>query len=76
MTRPDYASAPATDLSNSDLVLALYRAHAELNAFHKQDENYEGQAGSPGEWISERIDEVETELKRRGVPIAQGETRS
>jgi hypothetical protein len=28
-------------------------------------EDEEGHSGSPGEWIMERIDEIETEQKRR-----------
>jgi hypothetical protein len=45
----------------------------ELDALDTQwDEfhaNCEGMSGSPGEWMIERMDELETELRRRGSPV-------
>lgn len=44
----------------------------ELAALDTQWEEYhrdlEGKSGSPGEWMVERMDELETELKRRRAP--------
>jgi hypothetical protein len=45
----------------------------ELDALDTQWEEFrakcDGMSGSPGEWMIERMDELETELKRRGVPV-------
>lgn len=31
----------------------------------RDDPDFEGHGGSPGEWMVERMDELETEMKRR-----------
>ena len=55
---------PATEMTTAEL-------HAELTALKDQlreiftDPEYEGHGGSPCEWIVERMDELETEIKRR-----------
>ncbi len=36
----------------------------------RDDPEFEGHSGSPGEWMIERMDELETELKRRGATVS------
>lgn len=46
---------------------------AELDQLDKRWSSFrdglEGMSGSPGEWMVERMDELETELRRRGAPV-------
>lgn len=56
---------PARECTDDEL-------HTELIAIcHKWDrgEYCQERGGSPGEWIVERIDELETEFRRRKIPI-------
>ena len=47
--------------------------HAELEKLAREWDEFraecDGMAGSPGEWMIERMDELETELKRRKARV-------
>lgn len=55
--------------------MSINQINAELAALDTQwDElrkSCDGMSGSPGEWMIERMDELETELRRRGAPVPQ-----
>lgn len=51
-------------MTASDLRRELARL---AKSFNSRDDDDEGMAGSPGEWMVERMGEIETELKRRGL---------
>jgi hypothetical protein len=60
--KPDWPPPPASKMTVAEITAELVRLEkkwAEMRA----DE--EGHGGSPGEWIYERIDELDTELKLR-----------
>lgn len=56
---------PIAEMSDEELRAELDRAGEEFDALF--DEMDDGHAGSPGEWLYERIDEIETAMKRRGI---------
>ena len=57
---------PARDMDDAELESTL----AEVgDVFDDFCQKCEGMAGSPGEWMVERINELETELKRRFGPL-------
>ncbi len=53
--------------------MSIDQIHAELTALDIRWEGFhqscDGMSGSPGEWMVERMDELETELRRRGAPV-------
>jgi hypothetical protein len=66
-------SAPAAtpeikppQMTNAELRAEIERLDAQFLASRSGDDA--GHCGSPGEWMYERINELETELKRRGAP--------
>lgn len=54
---------PARQLTTKQIRLELDELDDQWKQFRK---DLEGMSGSPGEWMVERMDELETELKRRG----------
>lgn len=50
-------------------VMQTAAIEAHIDALHTQIDEYfaclEGKSGSPGEWMYERLNELETELQRR-----------
>jgi hypothetical protein len=64
-TAPDRAVdalRPVRELSDLELAAELTERGNDWDAVRADDE---GHGGSPGEWIIERIDEIEAEIKRR-----------
>lgn len=57
---------PARQLTTKQIRLELAELDDQWEQFQK---DLEGMSGSPGEWMIERMDELETELKRRGESI-------
>ncbi len=53
-------------MSTKQITDELNELDAKWDDFHA---TCDGMAGSPGEWMTERINELETELRRRGFPI-------
>ena len=53
----------ATVLTDEEITRELDELEARWKAF--QDDIGEGHGGSPGEWMVERMDELETERNRR-----------
>lgn len=58
------APRPATALTDDEIARELDDLEARWKTSRRGDD--EGHGGSPGEWIVERMDELETEQKRRG----------
>lgn len=56
---------PARDLNDDELAAHKADMHRRIDDFFSDDE-FEGHGGSPGEWMFERLNEIETEEKRRG----------
>ena len=55
----------AKDMTLQDINAELFSLEAKLQELYAALEESGGHGGSPGEWIYERIDELETELDRR-----------
>lgn len=53
--------------------MSINQINAELAALDTQWDEFcqscDGMSGSPGEWMVERMDELETELRRRGASV-------
>jgi hypothetical protein len=54
---------PAVSLTDEEIARELVELGSRWDAFRSSDD--EGHGGSPGEWMVERMDELETEQKRR-----------
>lgn len=54
---------PASTMSGSDLIEELNDVTRKWDDYFLGD--FEGHGGSPGEWMFERMNELETELIRR-----------
>lgn len=65
---PRTAPKPASEMSDQELQ-ADFTEHCLL--WDKRATEDEGHSGSPGEWIVERLDELRTEAKRRGVALVE-----
>lgn len=63
----------ASKMSNEEISQELARLTVEWNAFRDGLEVDDGMAGSPGEWMVERMDELETEQRRR-MKLKEGKT--
>ena len=63
----DTTRLPARDLSAAEITREIGRV-SELWDEMSADDEFEGHGGSPGEWMIERLDELETEQKRRPAP--------
>lgn len=59
---------PTAHMSDRQLQEDLTR-HCLL--WDQQAADKEGHSGSPGEWIVERLDELRTEAKRRGIVLVE-----
>ena len=55
----------ASEMTDAGIVIELQELENQWDAFVKSDD--EGHGGSPGEWMIERMGELETEQKRRKV---------
>jgi len=55
---------PASELTDAELVSEEYRLGILWDSIRDDDE---GHGGSPGEWVYERLDEIEAEQKRRAT---------
>lgn len=64
----DTTRIPACDLTDDELQGEFQRVCNLIDGFGS-DKDFEGHGGSPGEWMHERINEIETEAKRRGAPL-------
>lgn len=60
-----YVEQPARDMTTKQISDEL---DVMSERFREYRDNCEGHQGSPGEWMVERMDELETELKRRTLP--------
>lgn len=56
------AETPATEMTVKQISDELDAMDERFRRFRRE---CDGMAGSPGEWMVERMDELETELKRR-----------
>jgi hypothetical protein len=72
-TTPPVSPRPATLMSDILLHAELKRLETWFDHVTEQLRNSGGASGSPGEWLVERMDEIETELKRRAIAKATGE---
>lgn len=63
----DPSKLPASELTNPELIAEHASRCAEWDAFFTPD--FEGHGGSPGEWLAERIGELDQEVARRGGTI-------
>lgn len=54
----------AREMTDIQLREALADVAAKWDAMHS-DPEFEGHSGSPGEWMFERMNEIETEIRRR-----------
>lgn len=61
--------APAKHMTNTELWQELTTAQAEWDQLRADLEETGGHSGSPGESLYERMNEIETELGRRGLAI-------
>ena len=62
---PGTRGVPARRLSDAQLAAEEAWLGARWDALHDSMEESGGHSGSPGEWIWERLGELETEAKRR-----------
>jgi hypothetical protein len=64
----DPTRLPAKELTDRELVAEQTRVEKLWDSMFEPDEDgevFEGHCGSPGEWMSERMDEIATEQARR-----------
>lgn len=61
-------SRPARLMSDDDLKTELQSLGERWDSFRASVSD-EGMAGSPGEWMTERMDEIETEQRRRLISL-------
>jgi len=55
---------PAKSMTLPALCVEVLAREREWKVYHSDD--FEGHCGSPGEWLVERMDELDTEIRRRG----------
>ena len=66
----DYAT-PAKDMAD-DLLVAVHGAIVyAIKRFQDLPAEEKEHSGSPGEWMYERLDEIETEMTRRFMMLPQ-----
>jgi len=56
---------PAKDMTDLDIARELDVLDTQVDELRSDLEESGGMSGSPGEWIYERMDELETEMRRR-----------
>jgi hypothetical protein len=56
---------PASSLPSSSLEAELDQLERKWDQLMSDD--FDGHGGSPGEWMIERMEEIETELRRRSA---------
>jgi hypothetical protein len=54
-------------MTDAELAAEDVRLGEQWVALREALEECGGASGSPGEWLYERLDEIETEMKRRGM---------
>lgn len=59
---------PARSMTDDELTAELARVE-KLWTDMRTDPEFEGHGGSPGEWMVERMDEIETEKRRRVISL-------
>jgi hypothetical protein len=57
---------PVRRMSDDELTAELDKLGKEFDEFR---DGLEGMSGSPGEWMVERMDEIETEQRRRLISL-------
>jgi hypothetical protein len=60
---------PAKNIATAELWRELAKTQEEWDQLRADLEESGGHSGSPGEWLYERMNEIETELGRRGFAI-------
>lgn len=58
----------AKQMTETDIRAEIKQLRHQFNSM-RDDPEFDGHGGSPGEWMDERIGELEHELKLRGVEI-------
>jgi hypothetical protein len=56
---------PASKMTDSQIAIELKKLEREWDDLRDDLEESGGMSGSPGEWLYERMNELETEQKRR-----------
>jgi transposase len=59
---------PAKSMTDEELGSALCDIVADIERFHALPADDKEHGGSPGEWMYERLNEIETEATRRFMP--------
>jgi hypothetical protein len=62
-------STPARELRDEELGAARSAIIEDIERFQALPTDLKEHSGSPGEWMYERLDELETEMKRRFIPV-------
>jgi hypothetical protein len=65
MTKPKTLSKPARSLTDEQIAAEDAYLDKQWDEIREALEESGGRGGSPGEWIVERSDEIETERQRR-----------
>ncbi|MGX7708021.1 hypothetical protein [Methylobacterium sp. Gmos1] len=60
-------------MSDADLIAEDQNLAREWREMRQSLDECGGASGSPGEWLWERMGELEAELKRRGLPVSPAE---
>lgn len=71
VTTPD--KLPTSKLTNSEIVSEFERVSKLWDDLFN-DSDFEGHSGSPGEWMMERLNELETEQNKRAALKLAGDT--
>jgi hypothetical protein len=65
MTEPPTYRRPANTLTDREIATEIDWLNVQLDELFDAMEESGGRSGSPGEWITERLGELEAEVERR-----------